>query len=306
MKISPLKTILICTTALALTGCEQQLPMFKTVLPSDPVNINTNSSFFPMATSDANQPPPPNLNDMTALMAPDTSVSNKDRAKELLFLPAMRDAAFAYGVAGGLAYSTNIINATLKADAESLSKTYDFSRIVTMEPGGGMILPPVISQEKDTYQEGDFGRSIRVADTTYDIIQEAQFAPTAPLWFSYLYKPYQNPTPPDPSTLPKTADESASWAHYVKEGWAMGVQQGVMNLKLDLALLNQNFVGMIRYRTLYDEGKVSAPVIDNQYLGTTGTGNTMREGDRVEKIIQEPRLNVPDQAPPDGEAKASN
>lgn len=281
--------------AAALSGCGV-LPSITSPSPSQVgVNVNDQQSFFPDLTGDNDDRKPLSLKAMEHASAPENA-SPKEEAKELLFLPAMRQAAFAYGVAGGLAYSTNIINTVLRKDASDLSGTYDFTRIVTYEPGGAMILPPVISSSTDTYQEADFGRTIRVAGQTYDIIQEAQFAPNAPLWFAYLYRPWQPPHPPASSTLPHTDDEHRAWVQFVDEGWQDGEEQGLMNFKLDLAKLNQDFTGMIRYRELYDAGKVSAPVIRNQYLGTTGTGMTMRENDRVEKIIQEPRLYVPEGA----------
>jgi defect-in-organelle-trafficking protein DotC len=298
------RSALLCSVALliGLTGCADNMPV---VNPPDAsgvsVNVNNNQSFFPDQTADDQGNAMVPLAQMEALHA-ETDETPAQQAQTLLFMPAMRDAALKYGVEGGLAFSTNLVNSVLRQDDEALSKTYDFTRIVTYEPGGAMILPPVISQSVDTYQESDFGQQIRVANNTYDIIREAQFAPNTPLWYSYLYRPWTAPDAPPQSALPKTDEERKAWVQYVDEGWQDGVAQGLMNFKLDLAQLNQDFVGMVRYRTLYDAGKVSAPVVQNEYLGTTGTGQTMREGDRVEKIIAEPQLDVPSQpGPGDGQ-----
>jgi defect in organelle trafficking protein DotC len=297
------RTALTGTALLLLTGlgaCSSgNVPAVQPTASADiGVNINNNQSFFPDQSDDEQMDAPPALSKLEQLSKPPKQTP-KQQAQTLLFLPAMRDAAFEYGVDGGLAYSTNVINSVLRAHAAALSKTYDFTRIVTYEPGGAMILPPVISSSVNTYQEDDFGRTIRAANRTYDIIQEAQFAPNAPLWFSYLYRPWHSPKAPATSALPQNDTERAEWVRFVDEGWQDGIEQGVMNFKLDAARLNQNFIGMVRYRQLYDAGKVSAPIVQDQYLGVTGTGQTMREGDRVERILQEPTLDVPHIANPD-------
>ena len=281
-----------CSTAL-LTGCAQQPPSVP--LPNagqQSANVNDDQSFFPDQTADKQAMPLMSLSQMEAAHYMG-GTSAADHTEQMIRLPALRSAALKYGVEGGLAYSTKLLNRVLRADAEELSTTYDFNRLVTMEPGGALILPPVISQSNDTYEETDSGATIRTADKTYDIIEEARFAPSAPLWYPYLYRPVIAPAAPPVALLPKTPVESQAWAQYVAMGWKVGVQQGEMTFKLDLAQLNQDFVGMIRYRTLYDAGKVSAPVVQNYDLGTTGTGRTMRQNDRVQRIVAEPMLQAP-------------
>lgn len=278
-----------------LTGCANKLsPVTNADLSDNGFTINNGQTFFPDQQG-SQRAPLPNLDHMKNMMAIDANESPKQRAEETMFLPAMRDAALQYGVAGGLAWSTAIINGQLKAHSSELAQVYDFTRIATYAPGGNLILPPVISQSNDTYQESDFGRQIRVASTTYDIMRQAQFAPSAPLWFSYLYRPWTSPSKPSNAVLPKTAGEEQQWNQYVEEGWQIGVQQGLDSFKLDLAKLNQDFNGMIRYRTLYNKGLVSAPVLVNNDLGTTGTGQTMRVNDRDVRIVAEPTLAVPTQ-----------
>ncbi len=281
-----------------LTGCAAQsgsLVQSATNLPPDkvPVGINQDQSMFPANTSSGSGHIV-TLNQMKNLHSSGEHMSKKKRAEEMMFLPAMKQAALSYGVAGGLAWSTHLINGVLRQDSGSLSKSYDFSRIVTHTPNGALILPPVISSSKDTYQEADFGRTIRVASRTYDIIREASFAPNAPLWFNYLYRPWTAPKRPPDAVLPRTDAEQQEWNQYVAEGWADGVQQGEDMFRLDLHRLNRDFVGMIRYRRLYDAGKVSAPVVQHMDLGVTGNGQTMRENDQVDKIVQEPSLAVPE------------
>lgn len=281
-----------------LTSCSNNLsPISSPALSDNGFSINDGQSFFPDNQNPV-RAPLPSLKYMQNLMAIDANETPKQRTEETMFLPAMRDAALQYGVAGGLAWSTAIINGQLRAHSAELAQVYDFSRIATYAPGGNLILPPVISQSNDTYQETDFGQQIRVASTTYDIVRQAQFAPSAPLWFSYLYRPWTPPHKPNNAVLPRDDDEEQQWNQYVQEGWQIGVQQGLDSFRLDLAKLNQDFDGMIRYRTLYNKGLVSAPVLVNNDLGTTGTGQTMRVNDRDVRIVQEPSLAVPSPTAP--------
>lgn len=282
-----------------LGACSNMMPTVQPTTTADTsVNINDAQAFFPDMSDDGELGAPPTLAELEKVTKPPKQTA-KQQAETLLFLPAMRDAAFKYGVEGGLAYSTNIINNVLSKHAGELSTTYDFARIATYEAGGAMILPPVISTSVDTFQEDDFGRSIRTANQTYDIIREAQFAQSAPLWTNYLYRPWHKADAPATSALPQNETEHAEFERFVAEGFQDGVEQGLMDFKLDVARLNRDFIGMVRYRELYDAGKISAPIVQNQYLGTTGTGQTMREDDRDQRILQEPELDVPHISNPD-------
>lgn len=278
---------------LGLAGCAQPAPHHQAKGPAPDqvgIHVNDGASLFPEIAGAHEKAALPNLKEMEDMKGHSIS---KSAHKEMLKLPAIRDAALSYGVAGGAAWSTKVINEVLRVDAPALSKVYNFNRLVTTGPNGSKILPPVISESRNLYQSSDFGRTIRVANRYYKIIHQAQFVPNAPLWYSYLYRPWHAPNQPFEGLLPKNSAERAVWREYVKKGWKIGIKEGETIFRLDVDQLNRDFTGMIRYRALYEAGKVSAPVVKGKYLGTTGTGQNMREGDRVMKIISEPSLNVP-------------
>jgi len=206
--------------------------------------------------------------------------------------PAMRDAALAYGAQGGLAAESRAINQMLQTQAADLSRTYDFQRVMIKGPDNVMIMPPVISQINETYETSEAGRTLRVADTMYEIISQATFAPVAPLWQSYLIRNYTAPSAPPDILLPRDRAEREQWSASVVEGWNMGKQQAQDIFKSDLARLERDFTGMVRYKALLEEGKVSAPVVADARLGTTGTGQDMRVNDRAIRITQDPTLQV--------------
>ena len=214
--------------------------------------------------------------------------SSEDRLRA----PALRDAALAYGARGGLSWSSKQINEMLESRAESLSKVFDFNRFLIRQPGGATLLPPVISESRDTYEQQDAGRTLRVADRYYQILEQARFAPIAPLWHTYLTTAFSVPDRPQDALLPKNGAERDLWRTFVAEGWETGVQQALETYRVNLARLERDYTGMIRYSELLEKGMVTAPVVASQALGVTGTGSDMRQNDQVYRIMQDPRLNV--------------
>jgi defect-in-organelle-trafficking protein DotC len=136
-----------------------------------------------------------------------------------------------------------------------------------------------------------------VADRYYQIEKQAQFAPVAPLWVGYLVQSYAPPNPPPDAVLPKNNAERELWVQYVDQGWQKGIQQGQDIFQSNLDLLNRDYQGMVRYALLLHEGEVSPPVVAGSNLGTTGSGQDMRQNDQLYKITQEPSLDVPTPAP---------
>lgn len=206
--------------------------------------------------------------------------------------PAMRDAALSYGARGGLAWTSRGINEMLRSRSTELSKTYDFNRVLIRTPSQATILPPVISEASETYETSDAGKTLRVADKVYEIVEQARFSPVAPLWHSYLVRSYTSPEAPPDSLLPKSDGERDAWKRWITEGWEMGNKQAQEIFEADMRRLERDFVGMVRYKALLEEGKVSAPVVAEGNLGVTGTGQDMRVNDRALRITKDPTLQT--------------
>src|SRR3546814_7794007 len=58
----------------------------------------------------------------------------------------------------------------------------------------------------------------------------------------------------------------------ISDGWKMGVKQARDIFQSDLNRLERDYTGMIRYKVLLEQGKVSAPVIAEGAMGVTGSG----------------------------------
>lgn len=232
----------------------------------------------------------PGLNDLINVRK-GTELSSDD-PKDQLRYPALRDAALSYGARGGLSYASRQINKMLQQRASEFNNIYDFSKVMVPGPDQTMVLPPVISEAKDSYEMADGGKTLRLADSIYEIIQQARFTPVSPLWHSYLIREYSPPTPPENTLLPKNDGERDLWRRWVTEGWEKGVEQAHEIFQSDLNRLERDFTGMVRYKQLHAQGKVSDPVLSDTDLGVTGNGDNMRVNDRAVRIMQDPTLQT--------------
>jgi defect-in-organelle-trafficking protein DotC len=231
--------------------------------------------------------PVPNLEEVINRV-PDRKDDDKDAKEDRLRNSAMHDAAVSYGARAGLAWETRNINKAVEAHAPETSRVYDFQRLLIKGPDHVMILPPVISEAKKAWEAQDAGKSLRVADTVYEIIDQARFTAVPPAWQSYIVRDYKSPEGPPDGLLPQDGSERDKWVKWVTEGWAAGRKQAQDIFKADLDRLERDFSGMVRYRAL---------------LGTTGTGQDMRVNDRAVRITRDPTLNVA--APNDWHASAT-
>jgi defect-in-organelle-trafficking protein DotC len=213
---------------------------------------------------------------------------------ERLRAPALRDNALRYGAQGGLAHGSRQIQNALRDRATELGRIYDFNALLIRQPSlPGGILPPVIVESQEPMEQQDGGRTLRVADRFYEILQQARFVSAAPLWQTYLDMEQYTRFPEQPAEpLPRTEAEREMWRRFVTEGWNEGLEQAIEIFQANMRRLQRDFVGMTRYARLLEEGKVSAPVVADANLGTTGTGQNMRVDDRVFRITRDPRLNV--------------
>ena len=272
-----------------VSACAPQQAPSLTVAPMAPrADVNPG---YPASRVELPSAKIPSLSEMSELRG--TPKAKGETDEDRLHAPAMRSEALKYGAQGGLAWSTRQVNMMVMEKANELNRTYDFNALLIKQAGSqATLLPPVISESRGTYEQSDGGRTLRVADTYYEIISQARFAPTAPLWQTYLVRSFTPPEQPADDILPKNDAQRVLWRKYVSEGWEQGVKQGQEIFKINLAKLNRDFTGMVRYSQLLETHQVSAPVVANQNLGTTGSGQDMRVDDKQYKITRDPKLNV--------------
>ncbi len=193
---------------------------------------------------------------------------------------ALREAGMSFGARGGLAHRTFEIQRRLAEQDATLSKIFDFKRLLISAPSGLLIEPPIISDAQRAVLVAGGGQSAAVTDRVLRINRVARIVTAPRDWRLYLERDWGKVEPPPSVLLPKDKEERITWRKYVNEGWAEGVTQADDTFQADLDRMTNDFVGMVRYRELLAQGMVSAPYAVHEDHGVTGGGAEMRIGDR--------------------------
>lgn len=272
---------------LALAGCQVPPPPAPSV-PDTTVRLSGQPA------PDFGIPDPvalPSLADMQEMKGDGGVPADAEGERERsIRLKAMREAALSYGAQGGLAWRAQRINEEMRAHAAELGRVFDFKELLLEGPEGSLVAPPVISEARDSWSAANGGQELRIADRVYEIINNARFVPTAPVWQTYLVRGFQMPKKPFPVLLPKNDDERRLWREWVAEGWESGVEQARAIFAADLAKLERDITGMIRYRVLLAQRVVTPPHLAVGDHGVTGDGEDLRVRDRSLRITVNSKL----------------
>ena len=242
-----------------------------------------------LKTDDNSIPIPPEIETLKEIPGP------KEIKKETA-LPidirkeALKEAALSYGARGGLAARTYEIRQQMKKRGSYLDNIYNFRQLLISAPSGLQMEPPIISESLDALLIENDGQNAAVSDAVYNISKNVKIVSAARNWRQYLEREWGTVEEPPEILRPVNAEERALWRELVEKGWAEGITQADEIFEQDLAALNADFNGMIRYRKLLAQNMVSPPFAQQLDRGVTGDGNTMRIGDRAVTITQTPKL----------------
>lgn len=197
----------------------------------------------------------------------------------------LRDTALSVGARGGLAWRATQINNILSQHENMLYRLFNFNAMLLEKN----VLPPVLTDARNTLTLGGID-TIRIADRTFQIIEQAKFVTAVPTWRDYLWLSYTPPETPDKSLLPRNREERIVWKKFINEGWRAGIQQAEIIFKENIARLQRDYKGMILYRTLLAQNMVSPPFVAQLDMGITGGGADLTVNDRVLRITAFPTL----------------
>mgnify|MGYP006277582661 CR=1 FL=1 len=203
---------------------------------------------------------------------------------------ALEEAAISLGARGGLAYRTFYIRKMLDQRSSQLNKVFDFRQLLIPAPSGLLIEPPIISEAMDNMLINSDGKQAAVADRVFNIGVNARIVSAPRTWQQYLEREFNEVDPPPQILRPKTEEERRKWKNWVAEGWKNGIEQADEIFEADLARLNADYEGMIRYRKLLAQGMVSEPFALQNDRGITGGGDLLRIGDRSVRLTGMPQL----------------
>lgn len=203
---------------------------------------------------------------------------------------AIREAALSYGARGGLAFRTFEIRQELEKRERYMDKVFDFRQLLVPAPSGLLIEPPIINESIDALLIEASGQEAAVSDRIYNIVNNAKIVSTARTWRTYLERSWDQVEPPPDLLRPENDEEREIWIEEVNKGWKEGIAQADEIFEANLARLNADFNGMVRYRVLLAQGMVSPPYALQVDRGITGGGDMLRVGDRAVQITGVPEL----------------
>ena len=201
-------------------------------------------------------------------------------------LAALRETAEGVGARGGLIYQSTAITRVLKKVERNLDTVYDFSPMLIQR----RVVPPVLTEARDVYSQAD-NTTLRLAGQTYKVEAQARFASRPPSWKDYLYVSYGEAEMPPTTMLPKNSEEQAVWKKAVTEGWEQGIKQARFNFQVNLNRLNRDYVGMARFHILALKGMVTLPIVAQQRMPISASGETMNLDETLLRITALPQFN---------------
>lgn len=227
---------------------------------------------------------PPDLAVLESL--PSAPIVKQLQANEIpeLRVKVVRDAACAVGARGGLYAQSAVKRAEIDGKlSRHLDAAFPFGSVMLQDG----LYPPVISQVDDAVrQDGD--DMLRISGRIYQIERTERFSLSPLTWHAYVYRglPAGTETVPVPHSalLPKNDAERSLWSQTVRECWQRGVAQADAIVDSNLSRMERDFLGMLRYKKLVLEGKVTPPKVEYVHEEVSGGGNRMVENDRSYRV----------------------
>ncbi len=276
----------LLTTALCtIVGISSATVMSSSVQAAKSVLPTENDE--PLTTADER---PVVLNELVNYEAAGGAVVDTNDIAIDIRLEALKEAAISFGARGGLAKRTFDIRKEIDARSRYLDKVYNFSQLLISAPSGFLIEPPIVTESMNAMLIDIDGQTAAVSDKIYNIIRNARIVSAPRTWRQYLEREWGEVTPPPDILTPQSKEDREIWSKYVTMGWKQGVQQASDIFQDDLAKLESDFQGMIRYRMLLAQGMISPPYALQVDRGVTGGGDEMRVGDRAVQITGVPEL----------------
>lgn len=231
---------------------------------------------------------PPDLNTVLSNSQQAAVVSRAINDIPKIRLDNIKEAALGYGIRSGLARRSYEISRILANNQQMLDSIYNFTAMLLEKN----VMPPVLSEAQNSLNQPD-SDTIRVADATYRIEQQARFVTVPTNWRDYLMRDFRFTAElPSSVLLPQNDSEKQVWQQFLSEGWAMGIQQANQIFEQSMSRLERDYKGMVLYRSLLAKGMISKPYVAEANMGITGDGNAININDRILRITAKPKLET--------------
>lgn len=226
-------------------------------------------------------------------LAGDDDIANKR-------LKSMREAALSVGAQHGYIFSMNKLRKELDAEANTWDNLFAFKDLMRLATPGEKslyFLPAVIQESKEVTSGNDDHSRILVSGTYYEIIKKERLVTNPPDWREYLLIDLPvDASKPVGALLPKTPSEQTQWAEWVAEGWEAGILQSNAEMAARVRNLGTDYIGMIKYLALVEEGKVVPSFVASQYRNKVNQGSSLHVNQRTFAITAPAEFNDRDNA----------
>ncbi len=202
---------------------------------------------------------------------------------------ALKETALSLGSQSALAWQSDRLNKFSYDNEKYLTRIFNFGKLIINKN----VLPPVLIKVKNKINLLSSKQTVKLANVSYQIIEQAHFVTTPPNWRSYLIMNFNYPNMPDETLLPKNKLEQSYWIMYLKKGWKNGIDQANEIYKNNMARLKRDYQGMILYKDLLSQHIISKPYVSETNLGITSNHDKseLNIGDRILHITALPILN---------------
>lgn len=216
--------------------------------------------------------------DLDSLLNP---ITTRARAGADLRAQMLRDAGGTVGFRGGIASRAQAIASSLGARSNELDTLFQFASVVG--PGGA--LPPVIVEARDVASYADSQE--RRANRVFKIEKPERFVSVPPTWRDFLMVGLPLETAVDmpmAQAQPKNGDELTIWRAAVQDGWHKGEQQADAILEANFNRLKRDYLGMLTYSLLLQQGMISQTQVAESHQVVSGNGGQITIGDTLRRV----------------------
>jgi defect-in-organelle-trafficking protein DotC len=215
-----------------------------------------------------------------------TKEVKKESSVSELRKEALIDIATTLGATRGLISRGREIKKEVEQFSTQLDNLYNFE-LLKIDNG---VLPAVLEEGLAAYEQISSDH-VTIADKVYKITEQSKFVSAYPTWRSYLKFDYPGIEKPNEAYLPKNEAENQIWNEAIKEGWKQGVNQANEIFENSYSKLERDYLGMIKYKILLQEGLITPTIIAKQNFGIVGGGKNMSINKQVFTISDHSALN---------------
>lgn len=234
------------------------------------------------------------LKNMDSSLISETQRLLEDDKEKAHRYKAIEQIGVAVGAQHGYAARMKELEDDFLSISGSLDQMIDFRAVMLAAFEGEkelFLLPPVVTETKNMASLSEDAKTLRITGTTFAVSKPERLVLAPPTWREYLIAtPDIQVKNPHPTMLPKDSKEKSIWVEAISRGWKAGSTQADFEMNDRIEQMGYDYLGMLRYMRLVNEGKISKPIIAKAHTDVSGGGDEMRLNDNTYRLTSESSL----------------